>query len=227
VVTKAGEDPPDLEEKKMSVSIRILVIWAAVLSLALAASVASADAWSWNFESGLGHNAEAIGSASGLVFSTTTPGGNMYYADINSGWYSVTSDNGKVYPDGQYFVSGDVAAYLVNPSDGAKISFAYGKASYFKVGYSSLFNFTLLAYDAAGQLLDQDTGLANTKGQGGTGLRYLEVSCPDIAYVVLHDSGGFWMIDNIETDAPVPEPASLVVLAVGLAALMVRRRRPA
>ena len=215
----------------MSVSIRVLVIWAAVLSLALAASVASADAWSWNFESGLGHNAEAIGSASGLVFSTIS-GGDMYYADINSGWYSVTSDapenHPKVYGDGQYFVSGDVAAYVADPSDWAKISFdGGGKASYFKVGYSSLFNFTLLAYDAAGQLLDQDTGLANTKGQGGTGLRYLEVSCPDIAYVVLHDSGGFWMIDNIETDAPVPEPASLVVLAVGLAALMVRRRRPA
>jgi len=208
----------------MSVSIRIAAVLAVVIAFVLAASGAQADL-SWGFESGLGHNAQAIGTVSGLIFSRTS-GGNMYYADINSGWYNVTSDNGKVYDEGEYFVSDDVAAYITTPSDGAKISFAYGTATYFTVGYSSLFEFTLEAYDADDQLLDYVTGAANTKSLGSTGVEYLTVSCPDISYVVMHDQGSFWIIDNIETDAPlIPEPTSVVALGAGLAGLMARRRR--
>lgn len=209
----------------MSVSIRIAAVVAVAIALALTASGAQADL-SWGFESGLGHNAEAIGSVSGLAFSTVL-GSDVYYADINSGWYSVTSDNGKVYEDGEYFVSGDVAAYIANPSDAVKICFDYGTATYFTIGYSSLFEFTLEAYDASDQLLDYVTGPENTKSVGGTGVKYLTISCPDIAYVVLHDEGGFWMMDNITTDAPVPEPSCLVSLLAGLGGLSgaIRRKR--
>ena len=159
----------------------------------------------------------------GLLF-TTLSGGEVCYADINSGWYSVNSDNGKVYEDGEYFISGDVAAYVRNLSEKAKIEFALGPASYFSVGYSSQHPLVLEGYNSGDQLLASVSGPANTKSQGGTGLSYLVVSHADMAYVVIHDEGGYWLMDNITTDAPVPEPGSLVGIGVGLAGLALRRR---
>ncbi|MCX6374722.1 MAG: PEP-CTERM sorting domain-containing protein [Armatimonadetes bacterium] len=192
--------------------------WAACLLGWAATAPAHADTLC-NFESGLGHNFEAIGnSLMGLSFSTVS-GGEVRYADINSGWYSVKSDNGKVYADREYFVSGDVAAYITDLSDKAKVAFTSGPASYFTVWYSSEFPFIVEAYAASHQLLASVTGPANTKSKGGAGLTYLTVSSPGIAYVLLHDEGGYWLMDNISTDAPVPEPSSLLALASGLAGL--------
>ncbi|MDO8588214.1 MAG: PEP-CTERM sorting domain-containing protein [Armatimonadota bacterium] len=201
-----------------------LLLLAGLLFCVLGASSAFADI-SYNFESGLGHNAEAIGATSGLIFSVVG-GGNVQFADINSGWYSVTSDNGKTYENGEYFLSGDVAGYVSNLSDRAKVSFEFGTASWFTVGYSSEYQFVLEAYDSSDGLLISTTGAANTKSLGGTGLAYLTVSHTDISYVVLHDQGGYWLMDNITTDAPsVPEPGSCAMLLSGLAGLALRRRR--
>ena len=180
-----------------------------------------------NFEIGLGLDSEPIGNKiPGFLFSTTD-GGDLYLADINTGYYSVTSDNGKVYEDGSYFVSGDVAVYAANLTDKGKISFTYGPASRFSIGYSSEFDFSLEAYDSAGVLLASDTKPANTKGQGGTELKYVSVDTgmPNIAYVVLHDEGGYWMIDNITTDAVVPEPSSIMLGFAVIAAGIMRIRR--
>lgn len=197
--------------------------WAAMCLLGWTAA-AHADIYC-NFESGLGHNSEAIGnSLTGLAFSTVL-GNEVRYADINTGSYSVTSDNGKVYGDGEYFVSGDVSAYITDLSDKAKVAFTIGPASYFTVGYSSEFPFIVEAYAASHQLLDSVTGPANTKSQGGTGLTYLTVSRPGIAYVLLRDEGGCWMMDNIETDAPVPEPGTILVFAFGAAGAVATARR--
>jgi hypothetical protein len=205
--------------------VRIRWVLAGALSLLLLAALPGAAQINCNFESGLGHNGQDIGtSITGLSFSTTT-GGSVLFADINSGWYSVTSDNGKVYGEGDYYVSGDVAAYTPNLSDRAKVSFTYGTASYFTVGYSSQFAFILEGYDSGGNLLAATTGAPNTKSQGGTGLAYLTVTHSGISYVVLHDQGGYWMMDNISTDAPVPEPTSIVVLLIGLGGVVARRRR--
>ncbi len=197
-----------------------------VIAAALVAScltlllVSGASAgWQCNFESGLGQNAVPIAARiPGLSFSTLL-GDDVYFADINSAWYSVTSDNGKVYEEGNYFVSGDVAAYLMDTADSARISFPYGTASYFTVGYSSEFPFVLEAYDTSGSQLASATGPANTRNAGGTGLLYLTVSRPDISYVLLHDQGGYWMIDNISTDAAIPEPSSVLTLVFGLAGI--------
>ena len=200
-----------------------VTIFVSVCILALLPPSAYADT-TCDFEFGLGHNAQAIGSILGLVFSTTT-GGGVLYADINSAWYSVTSDNGKVYEDGEYFVSGDVAAYVPNLSDRMMISFPYGTASYLTVGYSSQFQFLMEGYDGSGTLLTSATGPANVKSQGGTGLCYLTLSGSGMRYAILHDQGRYWMIDNITTDAVVPEPASLMVLLAGLGGLAALRRR--
>lgn len=37
--------------------------------------------------------------------------------------------------------------------------------------------------------------------------------------------GGYWLMDNIATDVWVPEPASLLVLAVGFTGILARRMR--
>lgn len=208
----------------MKISHALLCMGMMVLAITCLCSPAFA-VWSCGFESGLGHNNETIGTTAGIDFGTTN-GGGLRYADINSGCYRATSDNGKVNEDGEYFISGDVAAMAANPWERAKISFLNGTASFFSLGYSSQYEFFLEAYDMSGNLLATDSGPSWTKSQGANGLRYLTVSHTGIAYVMAHDDGGSWMIDNITTDAPVPEPSSLITLsAAGVLLLRTRRRR--
>jgi len=203
---------------------RATAIACATLCLLAHVPAARAD-WSCNLESGRGRNFQPIrASIPGLLFSAPA-GDDVYFADITSGWYDVTSDNGLVYENGEYFVSGYVGAYVLGLGDQAKISFALGPASRFTIGYSSQFPFVLEAYDGAGSLLTSAGGAANVRSQGGTGLAYLTVNHPGIAYVLLHDEGGYWMVDNITTDAPVPEPASIIALLVALGGLAASRRR--
>jgi hypothetical protein len=199
---------------------------AAVLAAAMVLMASAVFGLSYNFESPLILNGESIGSTSGLVFSSVN-GSGMRYANINSGWYSMTSDNGTVKEDGDYFISGNVAGYVLDSSDQGKVSFANGTANWFTVGYSSEFQFVVDAYSSTGSLLTSSTGLANSKASGGTGLAYLTVTHPGISYVVLHDHGGHWMVDNITTDAPVPEPASCMALLTGLMGMgwRIRKRR--
>jgi hypothetical protein len=208
----------------MSVRFRAMaaVLMAATL---LVAGATASIAMTWSFESSVVQNGSVIGSTiPGLVFSSVN-GPGMLYANMNSHWYSYTSDNGTSYEDGEYFVSGNGAAYLSDLSDKGKVSFAYGPASFFTVGYSSENIFVVEAYNSLGTLLTSASGGANVKSQGGTGLQYLTVSHSDIAYVVMHDDGGYWMVDNISTDAPVPEPSSLLLLGSGVVCLLARRRR--
>lgn len=208
-------------ENTMTMCARAFFLLAAAF---LATAPAAAD-HTCTFESGLGKNALAIGTSIGpwWQFGTAT-GGSMRFADINTGNYRVTSDNGKVIEDGEYFFSGDFAAFVVNSSDIGKLSFLMGSANHVTVGYSSQFGFAVEAYDSAGGLLTSASGTANAKSQGGTGIGYLTVSSPGIAYVLMHDHGGYWLVDNISSDATIPEPASMCSLAALLLGLAFRRR---
>ena len=65
---------------------------------------------------------------------------------------------------------------------------------------------------------------------GGHGLSWMTALAPEgteISYVLLQGTGGYYMIDEISTDAVVPEPSCLAALAIGVVGLAgyVRRRR--
>ena len=208
---------------QMSTRCVAVALCAAICLVALAAAPASA-LFTCDFETGLGQNGQPIGGPlDGLIFSTSL-GGDVYFADINSGWYSVTSDNGKVFEDGEYYVRGNVAAYVMNLEDTARATFAPGLAIYFQLGYSSQFEFFLKAYDSSGGLLASTTGAANSKSNGGTGLSYLSIEQDGMAYVEFgsEGAGGYWMVDDI---AWVPEPTAWIALAVGLVGLVGWRKR--
>ena len=205
-----------------------------VVLLCCIASVASADV-QVGFEEWFGHNCEPVAnSIMGLSFGTTE-NTDVYFADINAkvpggyDWYSLTSDNGKVSGDGEYFISGDMAAYVLDGD--MKISLTDGRATTaFTVGVSNLFDVVLQAYDTSGTLISGDgvigtaTGAPNTKTQPtatpGTALQYLTVNStvPNIAYVVIHSEPGFYMVDNISY--VIPEPAGILSLMAGLAGLL-------
>lgn len=188
-----------------------LLAWAVLAGCVLPLSLAYG--WDCGFESGAGRNGLAIGTGIvGLSFSTVQ-GGDVCFADINSGSYNMRSSNGKSYESGRYSINGDIAAFVANTSDHAKISFTEGQATIFSLHYSSEFGLVLEAYDCSDSLIASASGPSNV-GLGTTNL--LTVTGSSIAYVIIHDEGGYWFVDDISTDAPVPEPSSGLLLSLGL-----------
>jgi hypothetical protein len=190
----------------------------AVLFALIASPVLGAGS---DFESGVGHNGESVGTTQrGFAFSD-----GVCFTDINSGWYRFTSDTGRVTEDGEYFISGSAAAAVLNGAAQARIDFTRGIASYLTLGYSSQFALVLDAYDSAGHFLGSSTGTPNVLSSGGTGLAYLTVRGNAISYVLVSGDAGTWCMDNLTTDAPIPEPTPLITLTVALVALGSWRRR--
>jgi hypothetical protein len=83
---------------------------------------------------------------------------------------------------------------------------------YVSVYYTSDSDLFLEAYDAASNLIAQDSGGANT---GSSAL--LQVSGNNIAYVSIHDAGGFYTADDLTFS--VPEPGILPLLGLALSLL--------
>jgi len=137
----------------------------------------------------------------GLTF-THTSGFDWIYGDWRTNDYNGSYPNYDVtfqYPiESQYYSDGNIFAWLGIEQGTGVISFTETYATYFSIGFSSANVFYLEAYDVYGNLLDSDIGFDNL----GTGImNYLRVDAPGMAYVMLHDTGNYWLVDNLDTDA--------------------------
>jgi len=184
-----------------------------------------------DFESGIDDT--AIGTNSGLNFSTIGGLDMVYYSVLNED-NMVKSDNGtESNEDWEYWISENNGA-ISKDENAALITFDQ-PMQYFRVGYSSYFPFVLEAYDSANQQVASDNGPYNSRYWDGTGLGYVDVSYSGISYVKLYadmgssEEGGRWVIDNIRVDPVnnnvVPEWSSLALGLMALSGLGFRRRK--
>lgn len=143
-----------------------------------------------NFELGA-EKSQIQSTIPGLEF-TTTSGINWRYADTRTGNYNVPT----------YSVNGNFFAWLGVTGDRGKITFSGGTASYVSVLVSTYSGVVLDAYDVDGNFL-ATSGWATNNLNTGT-LTRLTVESPGIAYVEIHDTGNYWLMDDLCTDAPSP-----------------------
>ena len=151
-----------------------------------------------DFEDGID---EAIISSTipGMQF-TTTYGIDWRYGDIRTGKYNV-------YPYGHqgYETNGNCFAWLGVTGNVGRIDFTEGTATYLSVLVSTYSGLKLDAYDVNDNFL-ATSGWAESNIHTRTFTR-LTVEAPGMAYVLIHDTGNYWLIDDLCTDAPgVPSP---------------------
>ncbi len=184
-----------------------ILLFAAVLALVLP-STAHADGFI-DFENGT--DQQTIQSTiPGLRF-TTTANYDWIYGDWRTGDY-----NGP-YPHGAYTSNGNFFAWL-GPNQGyGRIDFTAGCGTYMQVYVSSLAGLHMDAYYPDNTL----AATAFVNGNLFTGqLARLRVDAPAgdcFTYVILHDTGNFWLIDDLSTDAAgVPATRPPVIVLPGL-----------
>lgn len=163
----------------------------------------AADDFSIDFEAGI-EGIQIESTIPNLKF-TTTSGLNWTYGDIRTGLYNI-------YPYGTqaYETRGNFFAWLGVTGDEGRIDFPGGGATYVSALVSTSSGLTIDAYN------DKDVLIA-TSGSAGSNTNTrtftrLTVDAPagdDISYVIIHDTGNFWLIDELCTNAnkaipPVP-----------------------
>jgi hypothetical protein len=181
-----------------------------------------------DFESGT-EGAVIQSTIPGLQF-TTTAGQDWLYLDWRTGSY-----NGP-YPSGLYYSNGNFCAWLGVSQGSGRIDFTEGTATYFSCLVSTVSGVVIDAYDSSDTLI-ATSGWAGDNLNTGKMTR-LDVSAPGMAYVIVHDSGNYWLLDDICTDAsgvdqptaeaPALTPLGLIALVgvlSGIAVLTMRRKR--
>ncbi len=124
----------------------------------------------------------------GIIF-TTTQGHDWIYGDWRAGY------NGP-YPDGAYYSNGHFFAWL-GPNQGAgRIDFTGATATYLSVLTSTASGLTMDAYDSDNNWL-ANSGWADSNINTGE-MTKLTVAAPNMAYVLVHDTGNRWLIDDLE-----------------------------
>jgi hypothetical protein len=150
-----------------------------------------------NFEDGT--DGQVIRSTlPGLNF-TTTLGYDWVYSDVRTGKYNGRSLTDPSVNYGQYVVNGYICAWLGPTMGEGRIDFVNGPASYLSVLTSTYSGLSIDAYDANKNLI-ATSGWAN--GNLGTyTFTRLTVEAPNMAYVIIHDAGNYWIIDDLVSDA--------------------------
>jgi hypothetical protein len=156
-----------------------------------------------DFESGI-EGIEIESTNPNLKF-TTTSGLNWRYGDIRTGSYNVYPYGSKAYE-----CRGNFFAWLGVTGNAGRIDFLGGAATYCSVLVSTYSGLVIDAYNS-------DSELISTSGWAGSNINTrtftrLTVDAPAgdyISYVIFHDTGNYWLIDDLCTDAkpaviPVP-----------------------
>lgn len=134
-----------------------------------------------------GGGGPVVSKISGVEFKTTD-GNNWLTGDWTYGY------NGK-YPSGAYTSGGQKWAWLGTSQGSGIIDFTDGKASYVSIYTSTYSGLVLEAYADDGTFLES-SDWADRNIHTGT-MTQLSITRPtaDIGYVMVHDTGNFWLID--------------------------------
>ena len=175
----------------------------------------------------------------GVTFEAASSGQDWVAGDSTTNGYNTSSwPSGQQWLAGNYWHYGDVFAWTGVAGDNGKISFDNADASYVQMGYTAYRSgggtaIWLEAYDSGGNLLDSDSGVSNLRyadgNAGGPGTLSVSSASNNIAYVLIHDTGNFWEVDNISTDASgvsiIPAPGAILLGSIGVALVGWMRRR--
>ena len=177
----------------------------------------SVFAFYMNFEEGLGRDRENIDNIPGVSF-ITSEGLNWIYSDILNGNYNARSID-KGLGSGSYQIYGYVGAWLGTTGNYGIIDFSDDSGTEFTVGVTSYSNFYLEAYDTSDSLID--TASLNQGNLNESDMAWLTVTGSGIDYVKMHDSGNYWITDEMSGDmvggtAPIPEPTTMLLFSTGL-----------
>lgn len=193
------------------------------------------------FEEFLGHDTAPVATFySGITFQSGYSGSDWVARDATTGNYNVSSwPTGQQWGGAWYWIYGSVGATTAldySGNDGI-IAFDNKDATFVELGYCSGSDLYLLAYDSGGNLIAQTSGPANRRYIEGneSGPGTLRVDAPSgsfISYVNVHDTGNFWVVDNVCTDASgivihaVPAPGAILLggLGAGLVSWLRKRR---
>jgi len=209
--------------------------------LLLTAGWAFADITTITFEEFVGLDGTPVGTFyKGITFESGAGGSDWVARDGR--YYNVSSwETKEKWGTGDYWINNYVSATTAldyTGNDGI-IRFDNKDAKYVELNYAA-YNGSgapalyLVAYSQSGVVLDSDSGPSNLRyidgNESGPGTLHVDWNGTDpIAYVIVHDTGNYWTVDNIKTDASgitiIPAPAAVLLGMVGLGLVGWLRRR--
>ena len=197
-----------------------------VLTLLLLTS-GSAFSFFIDFENGIDGN--SVSDIVGVSFQDFN-GYDALYADIRTGKYNATSDDlGISTGSGAYHHNGNFAVWAGPNADarGITVDFTNNDGTWFTTGYASYSNFYVEAYLTDGSMVSVSGG-SNLNGPMGS-LTVNATAGTYIDYLILHDSGNYWIVDDMSGDASgvnVPEPAAMLLFGTGILGIVgISRKR--
>ena len=140
-----------------------------------------------DFENGV-DEAAIKSTIPGMKF-TTTMGYDWVYGDIRSGKYNVNPYGSKAYE-----CHGNVFAWLGPNQGSGRIDFTGATTMTASMLTSTAYGTYLDAYDSSGNFLA--TSYAGENIWTGS-MSEIKVTASDIAYVIVHDTGNYWLIDDL------------------------------
>lgn len=151
-----------------------------------------------DFEEGVDRQ-DVLSTIEGLEF-TATGGFEWVYADIRTGAYNGRSLTDTSHTYGPYVLNGYFCTWLEEIQGTGRIDFTLGTASYFSILVSTASGLMIDAYAS------DDTFLATSgwapSNYGSYTFTRLTIEAEGMAYVIIHDTGNLWIIDDLVTDAP-------------------------